>query len=57
MGMVPSGGEVLLQHCIKEHLHLLSKQCKGSFIQKHRPLKTTNHLQNTNHARGIRLAS
>lgn len=41
MGMVPSGGEVQLQHCIKEHLHLsFQQQCKGPS----EALKTTNHL-------------
>lgn len=44
MGMVPSGGEVQLQHCTKtcqEHSHLaLTQECEG--LQKHRPLETTN---------------
>lgn len=30
MGMVPSGGEVQLQHCTEEHFHLSFRQCGGS---------------------------
>lgn len=54
MGMVPSGGEVQLQHCTKEHFHL-SFSVEGP--QRHRPLKTPTAFTDTNTARATRLAS